>query len=452
MPVRAPAQAGTRTLVLVQGFPMGGYSAFNADLIPRLVAKGYAVTTAALEWWRSDWRLDRVRAVAPDVHHVPSVVPFAHIPSYVDHLIRSRDIEVVFLSHAFVGYRLLMQLRARFPHVAFVDYVHTEWFEAGMYGSYASMSAAWSSQLDAQIVSSAALGQSLAREGADAAKVQVAYIGIDAAEWTREGIDRDEIRGVMAHELAHVKNRDTLTMTVTATIAGAISALANFAFFFGGSREDDERPGGIIGAVALAILAPIAAMLVQMAISRSREYEADRVGAQIAGVEEALAIGRHQIAIETDDGVPWLFQHDRRAGSAAHDRPAGNLDVGQGPQAIVAHQATAGFGARDQPSFAVELKDADAGQDAGFAGFGHADGVAALTLRCAALFLDPGPCSAQRDAPAGAGLEHHGLFLTGRRQVVTHHKGDRGECQAQHGQHAQRPAGAQPAGAQDGEL
>ncbi|WP_421737131.1 zinc metalloprotease HtpX [Caulobacter sp.] len=102
-------------------------------------------------------------------------------------------------------------------------------------------------------------------------------------------LDRDEIAGVMGHELAHVKNRDTLTMTVTATIAGAISALANFAFFFGGSREDDDRPGGMIGAIAIAILAPIAAMLVQMAISRSREYEADRIGAQIGGDPAALA-------------------------------------------------------------------------------------------------------------------------------------------------------------------
>jgi len=101
-------------------------------------------------------------------------------------------------------------------------------------------------------------------------------------------LDRDEIAGVMAHELAHVKNRDTLIMTVTATIAGAVSALANFAFLFGGSR-DDERPGGVIGAIALAILAPIAAMLVQMAISRAREYEADRVGAAIGGDPAALA-------------------------------------------------------------------------------------------------------------------------------------------------------------------
>jgi len=101
-------------------------------------------------------------------------------------------------------------------------------------------------------------------------------------------LSREEIRGVMAHELAHVKNRDTLTMTVTATIAGAISALANFAFFFGGSR-DEERPGGVIGAIAIAILAPIAAMLVQMAISRAREYEADRIGAEIGGDPAALA-------------------------------------------------------------------------------------------------------------------------------------------------------------------
>jgi heat shock protein HtpX len=101
-------------------------------------------------------------------------------------------------------------------------------------------------------------------------------------------LTRDEIRGVMAHELAHVKNRDTLTMTVTATIAGAISALANFAFFFGGSRDEDNQ-GGLIGAIAIAILAPIAAMLVQMAISRAREYEADRVGAAIGGDPAALA-------------------------------------------------------------------------------------------------------------------------------------------------------------------
>ena len=99
-------------------------------------------------------------------------------------------------------------------------------------------------------------------------------------------LSRDEIRGVMAHELAHVRHRDTLTMTVTATLAGAIGMLANFAFFFGGNRENGGNP---IAAIALMILAPIAAALVQMAISRAREYEADRGGAEISGDPDALA-------------------------------------------------------------------------------------------------------------------------------------------------------------------
>lgn len=101
-------------------------------------------------------------------------------------------------------------------------------------------------------------------------------------------LSREEIRGVMAHELAHVKNRDTLIMTVTATLAGAISSLANFAMFFG-SSNDEEGGGNIIGTILMAILAPIAAMLVQMAISRTREYEADRVGGEISGDPESLA-------------------------------------------------------------------------------------------------------------------------------------------------------------------
>ena len=106
-------------------------------------------------------------------------------------------------------------------------------------------------------------------------------------------LTREEVRGVMAHELAHVKNRDTLIMTVTATIAGSIAALANFALFFGGN--DRERPGGIIGTIALMLLAPMAAGLVQMAISRGREYEADRVGAEIAGDPQALASALQKI-------------------------------------------------------------------------------------------------------------------------------------------------------------
>ena len=99
-------------------------------------------------------------------------------------------------------------------------------------------------------------------------------------------LNEDEIAGVMAHELAHVKNRDTLTMTVTATIAGAITTLANFAMFFGGNRNGG---GNIVTTLAMMFLAPLAAALVQMAISRGREYEADRVGAEIAGRPAALA-------------------------------------------------------------------------------------------------------------------------------------------------------------------
>jgi len=99
-------------------------------------------------------------------------------------------------------------------------------------------------------------------------------------------LNADEVAGVMAHELAHIQNRDTLLMTITATFAGALSMLANFALFFGGSRD---RPGGMIGTIALMILAPMAAALVQMAISRAREYEADRVGAEISGQPRALA-------------------------------------------------------------------------------------------------------------------------------------------------------------------
>ena len=97
-----------------------------------------------------------------------------------------------------------------------------------------------------------------------------------------------ELRGVMAHELAHVKHRDILISTISATMAGAISALANFAMFFGG-RDEHGRPGNPIASIAVALLAPLAASLIQMAISRAREFEADRGGAEIAGDPHALA-------------------------------------------------------------------------------------------------------------------------------------------------------------------
>lgn len=97
-----------------------------------------------------------------------------------------------------------------------------------------------------------------------------------------------EIRGVMAHELAHVRHRDILISTISATMAGAISALANFAVFFGG-RDAEGRPANPLAGIAVALLAPLAASLIQMAISRAREFEADRGGAEISGDPHALA-------------------------------------------------------------------------------------------------------------------------------------------------------------------
>ena len=97
-----------------------------------------------------------------------------------------------------------------------------------------------------------------------------------------------EIRGVMAHELAHVQHRDILISTISATMAGAISALANFAMFFGG-RDSEGRPANPVATILVALLAPLAASLIQMAISRSREFEADRGGAEICGDPNALA-------------------------------------------------------------------------------------------------------------------------------------------------------------------
>jgi heat shock protein HtpX len=100
-------------------------------------------------------------------------------------------------------------------------------------------------------------------------------------------LDREEVAAVMAHELAHVKNRDTLVMTVTATLAGAISMLGNFAFFFGGNRGNGQS-NALVALLAM-IVAPLAASLVQMAISRTREYGADEMGAEISGQPLKLA-------------------------------------------------------------------------------------------------------------------------------------------------------------------
>jgi heat shock protein HtpX len=110
-----------------------------------------------------------------------------------------------------------------------------------------------------------------------------------------ERLNRDELAGVLAHELGHVKHRDTLTMTITATLAGAISMLANFGFYFrGGGRGNDGV--GPIGGLLLVILAPIAAALVQFGISRGREYEADRIGAEISKRPLSLASALRKIS------------------------------------------------------------------------------------------------------------------------------------------------------------
>ncbi len=118
----------------------------------------------------------------------------------------------------------------------------------------------------------------------------------NAAVAATEGIMRilnmDELEGVMAHELAHVKNRDTLISTIAATIAGAIAMLGNmlqWAAIFGGGSSDDDEGGGLFSSLAMAFIAPIAAMLIQMAVSRSREFLADEAGAKICGKPMALA-------------------------------------------------------------------------------------------------------------------------------------------------------------------
>jgi heat shock protein HtpX len=110
-----------------------------------------------------------------------------------------------------------------------------------------------------------------------------------------ERLNRDELAGVLAHELGHVKHRDTLTMTITATLAGAISMLANFGFYFGGGNRNSDGIGPI-GGLMLVILAPLAAALVQFGISRGREYEADRIGAEISKRPLSLASALRKIS------------------------------------------------------------------------------------------------------------------------------------------------------------
>lgn len=124
-----------------------------------------------------------------------------------------------------------------------------------------------------------------------------------------QSLSREELAGVVAHELAHIKHHDTLLMTITATIAGAVSMLAQFGMFFGGNRNNNGT--GIIGSLAMMILAPLGAMLVQMAISRTREYAADEMGARICGQPMWLASAlskienfAHQVPNEDAERAP----------------------------------------------------------------------------------------------------------------------------------------------------
>ncbi|KQZ91461.1 peptidase [Mesorhizobium sp. Root157] len=117
-----------------------------------------------------------------------------------------------------------------------------------------------------------------------------------------ERLSHEEVAAVMAHELAHVQHRDTLTMTIVATLAGAISMLGNFALFFGGNR-DNNNPLGFVGVLIAMIVAPFAAMIVQMAVSRTREYAADRRGAEICGHPLWLASALDKIA-RTAERIP----------------------------------------------------------------------------------------------------------------------------------------------------
>ncbi len=110
-------------------------------------------------------------------------------------------------------------------------------------------------------------------------------------------LSREELGGVIAHELAHIKNRDTLTMTIAASIAGAIGFLANFAFFFGGSGQNRPNP---VALIAIMLLAPVSATLIQLGISRTREFSADALGAEISGRPRSLAsaLGKIQAAAQ----------------------------------------------------------------------------------------------------------------------------------------------------------
>jgi len=141
------------------------------------------------------------------------------------------------------------------------------------------------------------------------------HAAVAATEGILRAMNRDELEGVLAHELSHVLNRDVLISTVAATLAGAIGMLSRMAFWFGGSRRDGDRDGGnpLVGLIAL-IVAPIAALLIQMAVSRSREYAADASGARLVGYPQGLAAAlrklqtaAQQIPMDASPATAHLF-------------------------------------------------------------------------------------------------------------------------------------------------
>jgi len=144
------------------------------------------------------------------------------------------------------------------------------------------------------------------------------HAAVAATEGILRLLTREELEGVMAHELGHVRNRDILIGTIAATIAGAISMLANmaqWAMIFGGGRRDDrEGEGGLLGGLLMIILAPIAALLIQMAVSRSREYQADASGAKICGnpiwlanALRKLQTGTQRVPLDASPATAHMF-------------------------------------------------------------------------------------------------------------------------------------------------
>jgi len=128
------------------------------------------------------------------------------------------------------------------------------------------------------------------------------HAAVAATTGILRALSERELRGVMAHELSHVKHRDILISTISATMAGAISMLANFAMFFG-HRDENGRPANPIVGLLVMLLAPLAASLIQMAISRAREFEADRGGAELSGDPQALASALQKIQ-RAAQGIP----------------------------------------------------------------------------------------------------------------------------------------------------